>query len=39
MNYRVTPSARQKVTPLKDVVYGGGQQQATVSVELINLEG
>ena len=25
------------VTPLKGVVYGGGQQQATVSVEVINL--
>ena len=29
--------ALQKVTPLKGVVYGGGQQQATVSVEAINL--
>ena len=27
------------VTPLKGVVYGGGQQQATVSVEVINLRG
>jgi hypothetical protein len=25
------------VTPLKGMVYGGGQQQATVSVEVINL--
>ncbi len=29
--------ASQKVTPLKGVAYGGGQQQATVSVEVINL--
>jgi hypothetical protein len=29
--------ALQKVIPLKGVVYGGGQQQATASVEVINL--